>query len=191
MNGSQNFSLKVQNIYCSSLREEVRNKVIASALRTNENVKLSSLYFVDWPEVERTLNIIETYSKISMLDLSRNEIFDSSPSDLFGSSLVNNTLRSLHHLSRLDLSHNWLTDCVGQVLKGLSLSYLNLTTSDLSSAELQCLVHLDLSQNNIGDALSDLVSKKSKMLVNLQILELEDCSISPSNFVFLLSFIQS
>ena len=200
LNGSKNFCLKVQNIYCCSLEEEARNKVIASALRTNKNVKglkLSSLDFVDWQEVERTLNIIETCSKISMLDLSRNDMFDSSPSKLVGSSLVNKTVRSLDHLSRLDLSHNCLRDCVGQVLKGLSLSYLNLTASDLSSDDLQSLlslrtlVHLDLSQNNIGDAFSDLVLKKSKMLVKLEILELEDCSISPTNFVFLLSFIQS
>ena len=54
---------------------------------------------------------------------------------------------------------------------------------------LDTLVHLDLSQNNIVDAFSDLVSKNN-MFVNLEIRELEDCFLSPSNFVFVLSFIK-
>jgi len=199
LNGSNNFTLIVQNIYCCSLREPVRNKVIASALRTNQGVrglKLSSLNFVDWPEVKRTLSVIETCAKVSMLDLSRNNMFDSSPNDLVGRSWVNKALRSLACLSRLDLSYNLLTDRIGQVLKGLSLYYLNLTASHLSSGDLQSLimfktlVHLDLSQNNIGDTFCDLLSK-SNLLVNLEILELEDCFLSPTNFLFLLSFIKS
>jgi hypothetical protein len=63
LNGSNNFTLKVQNIYICSLREPVRNKVISSCAGTNENVrglKLSSLNFADWPEVRRNLSIIET-----------------------------------------------------------------------------------------------------------------------------------
>ena len=90
LNGSKNFTLKVQNVYICSLREPVRNKVISSCLRTNENVrglKLSSLNFADWPEVRRNLSIIETCSKISLLDLSRNNMFDSSPNDQVGRSL--------------------------------------------------------------------------------------------------------
>jgi len=199
LNGSKNFTLKVQHIYICSLREPVRNKVISSCLRTNENVrglKLSRLNFADWPEVRRTLSSIETCSKLSMLDLSRNNMFDSSPNDQVGRSWVNKTFRSLPLLSRLDLSYNLLTDRVGQVLKGLSLSYLNLTASHLSPGDLQylvtlsSLVHLDLSQNNIGDAFSGLVFN-SNVLGNLEILELEDCFLSPTNFVFVLSFIKS
>ena len=52
------------------------------------------------------------------------------------------------------------------------------------------LVHLDLSQNFIGDVFCDLLPK-TNMLVNLEILELEDCFFSPSNFAFLISFIQT
>jgi Leucine-rich repeat (LRR) protein len=146
--------------------------------------------------VRRNLSVIKTCSKISMLDLSRNNMFNSSPHDHVGRSWVNKTFRSLPSLSRLDLSYNLLTDRVGQVLQGLSLSYLNLTASHLSPGDLQhlvslnTLVHLDLSQNNIGDAFSHLVFK-SNMLVNLEILELEDCFLSPSNFTFVLPFIKS
>ena len=89
LNGSNNFTLKVQNIYICSLREPVRNKVISSCAGTNENVrglKLSSLNFVDWPEVRITLSIIETCSKISMLYLSKNNMFDSSPKNQVGRS---------------------------------------------------------------------------------------------------------
>ena len=163
LNGSKNFTLIVQNIFICSLIEPVRNKVISSCLRTNENVrglKLSSLNLADWVEVSRTLSIIKTCSKISMLDLSRKDIFDSSLNDQVGSSLVNKVLSSLPLLARIDLSHNLLTDQVGQVLTGLSLSYLNLTASHLSLGDLQhlfslsTLVHLELSQNSHVDAFS-------------------------------------
>jgi len=199
LNGTKNFSVKIQNVYCCSLREPVRNRVLSSALKTNPDVrgvKLSCLKFVDWPEVKRTLSSIQTCSKLSMLDLSRNNMFDSSPNDEAGRSWVNKFLKNFPHLSRLDLSFNLLRDRVGQVLQGLSLTYLNLTASHLVSSDLQSLVnlkslvHLDLSQNNLGDSFSDLLSQ-TNMLVNLEILELEDCFFSPTNFAFVFSFIQS
>jgi len=199
LNGSNNFTFTVQNIYICSLREPVRNQVIASALRTNKDVrglKLSSLNFVDWPEVRRTLHIIETCPNLSMLDLSRNNMFDSSANDTVGRSWVNKSLRSLPYLSRLDLSYNLLTDRVEPVLKGLSLTYLNLTASHLSTDDLKflvtisTLVHLDLSQNSIGELLHD-IKPKSNFLMNIEILELEDCFISPHNFEHFFSFIKS
>jgi len=199
LNGSKNFTLKVQNVYICSLREPVRNKIISSALRTNQNLrglKLSSLNFVDWPEVRRTLDLIATLPQLSMLDLSRNNMFDSSPNDIVGRTWVNKSLNSLPSLSRLDLSYNLLTDRVDPVLKGLSLTFLNLTATHLSSVDLKVvvtlntLVHLDLSQNNIGDIFRDL-SPKTNSLVNLEILELEDCLISPNNFEFFLAFLKS
>eukprot|EP00092_Neocalanus_flemingeri_P089448 GFUD01113197.1.p1 GENE.GFUD01113197.1~~GFUD01113197.1.p1 ORF type:complete len:455 (+),score=97.08 GFUD01113197.1:111-1367(+) len=199
LNGTKNFELKVQNIYCCSLREPVRNRVIARALGTNEDirgVKLSSLNFIDWPEVKRTLSSIQPCSKLSRLDLSRNNMFDSSPNDEAGRVWVNRFLKSFAHLARLDLSHNLLSDRVGQTLQGLNLNYLNLTASHLVLGDLQSLVnmnslvHLDLSQNNLGDHFSDLFPK-TNMLVNLEILELEQCSLSPNNFPFVFSFLQS
>lgn len=198
LNGSNNFTLKVQNVFICSLREPVRNKVITSALRTNQEVrglKLSSLNFVDWPEVRRTLKTIETCSQLSMLDLSRNNMFDSSPNDIVGRTWVNKSLRNLPSLTRLDLSYNLLTDRVDPVLKGLSLTFLNITATHLSLADLKALVncstlvHLDISQNNIGNMFRD-IPAKSNLLVNLEILELEDCLISSDNFEFLLSFIK-
>jgi len=188
----------VQNVFICSLREPVRNKVITSALRTNQEVrglKLSSLNFVDWPEVRRTLKIIETCSQLSMLDLSRNNMFDSSPNDIVGRTWVNKSLRNLPSLTRLDLSYNLLTDRVDPVLKGLSLTFLNLTATHLSLADLKVLVtcstlvHLDISQNSIGNMFRD-IPTKSNLLVNLEIFELEDCLISPDNFEFLFSFIK-
>jgi len=199
LNGSKNFTFTVQNIYICSLREPVRNQVIASALRTNKDVrglKLSSLNFVDWPEVRRTLDVIETCPNLSMLDISRNNMFDSSANDTVGRSWVNKSLRSLPSLSRLDLSYNLLTDRVEPVLKGLSLTYLNLTASHLSTDDLQflvtisTLVHLDLSQNSIGELLHD-IEPKSNFLMNLEILELEDCFFSPHNFEHFFSLIKS
>jgi len=199
LKGSKNFTLKVRNIYICSLKEPVRNKIITSALRTNQDLrglKLSSLNFVDWPEVRRTLDIVATLSQLSMLDLSRNNMFDLSPNDIVGTTWVNKSLKSLPSLSRLDLSYNLLTDRVDPVLKGLSLTFLNLTATHLSSVDLKILVtlntlvHLDLSQNNIGDFFGDL-SPKSNSLVKMEILELEDCHISPNNFEFLLAFLKS
>ena len=198
LNGSNNFTLKVQNVFICSLREPVRNKVITSALSTNQEVrglKLSGLNFVDWPEVKRTLKTIETCSQLSMLDLSRNNMFDSSPNDIVGRTWVNKSLRNLPSLARLDLSYNLLTDRVDPVLKGLSLTFLNLTATHLSCADLKVLVtcstlvHLDISQNNIGEMFRDIPAKLN-LLVNLEILELEDCLISPDNFEFLFTFIK-
>jgi len=198
LNGSKNLTVQVKNIFICSLREPVRKQVIAAALRTNEDlsgVKLSCLRFVDWSEVKRTLSSIRTCSKLSMLDLSRNNLFDSSQADHVGREWVNKFLQSFSRLSRLDLSYNLLSDRVGLITRGLCLSYLNLTASHLGPADLQTLVtmhslvHLDLSQNNLGDSFCHLTSKSK--LVNLEILELEDCFISSSNFRFVISFIQT
>lgn len=199
MKGTKNFSLKIHNVHCCSLREPIRNKIIESALKTNKDMqglKLSCLNFVDWPEVKRTLNVLNSCSSLSKLDLSRNNLFDSSPNDEAGRSWVNKTLMRLLNLSRLDLSFNLLSDRIGSVLTGLKLTYLNLTACRLTIADVQhivrmkTLVHLDLSQNDIGDAFCYQLTK-SCSLVNLEILELEDCFISSNNFPYFLSFARS
>ena len=73
--GSENITLKVQNLFVCTIKEPARIELITRAKRNNQRIwglKLSNLNFSDWDEVKRTLDMVETFTHLSMLDLSQN-----------------------------------------------------------------------------------------------------------------------
>ena len=152
--GSQHVDVKVQNLWVDNVREAPRNALLTEALKSNENLsglKISKLGFEDWPELYRALTPLLQFSKIIRLDLSGNNLIDSSDTDLTGREWINSFLKKFPSLTRLDLSRNAMAGKTQSVLAGLSLSYLSLCQCNVNSEDLAFLLalktlkHLDIS----------------------------------------------
>jgi len=198
LRGTQNINFIVKNVYVKGMREAQRNQLLHSVHQVNANIsslKLSSLAFSDWYEVRNTLEVISKFSKISSLELSNNNMFDQSPNDEAGRDYFNKFLRNCKKLKRLDLSHNFLRKRLQEVLSGINLTFLNVSGGDLAKEDLAFLffsqprlTHLIVSQNRqFGDYFESYSTHP--FLNHLQILEVEDCSISSRSFAPFLRFL--
>ena len=154
MAGSDHVEVKVQNLWIDNVREAQRNALLSEALKSNENLsglKISKLGFEDWPELYRGLTPLLQFSRISRLDLSGNNLIDTSDTDLTGREWINSFLKKFPSLSRLDLSRNAMAGKTQSVLAGLTLSYLSLSQCNVNSVDLAFLLslktlkHLDIS----------------------------------------------
>ena len=152
--GSEHVDVKVQNLWVDNVREAQRNALLSEALKSNENLsglKISKLGFEDWPELYRALTPLLQFSKITRLDLSGNNLIDSSDTDLTGREWINSFLKKFPSLTRLDLSRNETAGKTESVLAGLTLTYLSLSQCNVNSRDLaflltlQSIKHLDIS----------------------------------------------
>ena len=152
--GSDHVDVKVQNLWVDNVREAQRNALLSEALRSNENLsglKISKLGFEDWPELYRGLTPLLQFSKLTKLDLSGNNLIDSSDTDVTGREWINSFLKKFPSLTRLDLSRNETAGKTESVLAGLTLTYLSLSQCNVNSRDLaflltlQSLKHLDIS----------------------------------------------
>merc|ERR1712020_290368 len=122
-----------------NVREAQRNALLSEALKSNKNLsglKISKLGFEDWPELYRGLTPLLQFSRLTRLDLSGNNLIDSSETDVTGREWINSFLKKFPSLSRLDLSRNEMAGKTQSVVAGLSLSYLNLCQCNVNSEDL-------------------------------------------------------
>ena len=152
--GSEHIDVKVQNLWVDNVREAQRNALLSEALESNENLsglKISKLGFEDWPELYRGLTPLLQFSRLTRLDLSGNNLIDSSDTDVTGREWINRFLKKFPSLSRLDLSRNEMAGKTESVLTGLTLTYLSLSQCNINSRDLAFLLtlltlkHLDIS----------------------------------------------
>lgn len=198
LRGTKNFTFKVKNVFIKGMRESPRTQLLNNVFTLNPNLaslKLSSLAFIDWYEVRNTLKVVSKFTDISILELSDNNLFDSSPNDEAGRELFNKFLRKFRKLRRLCLSINNLRNRIPQILSGLNLTYLDVSIGALKEDDFDyifsCqpfLTHLVLSQNQSLGAYFESRSKVPN-LPDLEVLEVEDCLIWHEAFPNFLRFL--
>ena len=145
LGGSDHVRIKVNNLWVENVREAQRNSLLAAALASNESLaglKISNLMFEDWPELYRSLNPLLQFSQLSRLDLSGNNLIDSSDTDVTGREWINRFLKKFPKLSRLNLSRNRVRGKVQSVLTGLNLTYLGLCGCKITSQDLAFILSI-------------------------------------------------
>ena len=186
LRGNHNIKLEAGSVAACGLRNPLRRRLLEAGLSTNPHLadlQLSDLQFSDWAEVRRMLEAVAGASHLVRLNLSRNNLFDSSAGDEAGRAGLRELLLSLPRLARLDLSHNLLGGRLVDLLPGLSLTFLNLTACRLTPPDftvvlgLSSLQHLDLSENHqLAEGLRQLPDT-GLQLARLELLEMEDCGL--------------
>ena len=194
--GSEHIDVKVENLWVDNVREAQRNALLSEALESNENLsglKISKLGFEDWPELYRGLTPLLQFSRLTKLDLSGNNLIDSSDTDLTGREWINRFLKKFPSLSRLDLSRNEMAGKVESVLAGLTLTYLSLSQCNVTSRDLvfllslRSLKHLDISGLYRGFSLQPSWEHFKEVDVSRSSIEILNLSFwQPSNEEFLI-----
>jgi len=154
LEGSDHLNIKVNNLWVDNVRESQRNALLSVAHSSNQSLsglKISKLGFEDWPELYRGLTPLLQFSSLCRLDLSGNNLIDSSDTDVTGREWINNFLKKFPLLKSLDLSRNKMAGKVESVLSGLTLSFVSLSECDINYQDLafilgmKSLKHLDIS----------------------------------------------
>ncbi|XP_052269411.1 leucine-rich repeat-containing protein 14-like isoform X2 [Dreissena polymorpha] len=142
-------------------------------------------------ELSKLCPLLRTLTNLTILDLSGNMI---NLSVAASDTCVNftDTLGSLGHLVRLDLSNNIVRGNLRRVLSAVvqPLQYLSLEGCGLSPVDIAYLsvshhsasvCELLLSNNNLRQSLSSLMALLRNLKTSLKLIQLENCSFSNEN----------
>ena len=139
------------------------------------------------PQLERLTNITALDLSCNCINVYQNDNACDKLSHL---------LSELPYLIRLDLSNNRIKSKVRRLLSDIQkpLEYLRLVGCGLMIIDItylsishhaQCLQELDLSENNLGLSIPQVITLLKTARMNLKVLELEECDLTDAHFMSL------